>query len=165
MKNTSSIYNIAIALILLLAACAGQLQRRETVSDKRMDGENQFDPLDFIGDDTIVTGKNLERALKPDTVNNDSLALKAMETHADSTAPQDQVIFRVQIYTTKSVDDAHQYSESVKQLFPEGVNVEYQIPYYKVQVGEFDDVSQGQAFLEKVKQLGFENAWLVRIIR
>jgi hypothetical protein len=49
-------------------------------------------------------------------------------------------------------------------MFPEGVAVEYQMPYYKVQVGQFNNSADGQSFLEKVKQLGFENAWLVRII-
>lgn len=165
MRNISNIFKITLILILLAFACASHFGRRRAAVDIRTIGENQFRPLNFAGDDAIITGKHPERALNTETIKTDSLMDRALQTRVDSSGQEEQTIFRVQIYTTKLMDDAQQYSESVKLLFPEGVFVEYQMPYYKVRVGEFRNFADGQVFLNKVKQLGFENAWLVRIIR
>jgi len=97
--------------------------------------------------------------------NETSIDLDSLTRNSPGPAKIDTVLYRVQIYTTKSFDDAQEYLNTVKRLFPEGVFVEYQIPYYKVRVGEYHSAAEGEAFLDKVKQLGFENAWLVRIIR
>jgi hypothetical protein len=165
MISINNTFKFILISTLLALACAGHLQRRQAVSDSRMAGESQFEPLGFAGDDAVVTGKNPERGLKSDTSRTDSISVKITANPIDTTGQKDQTIFRVQIYTTKSMDDAQEYSQSIKQLFPEGVFVEYQIPYYKVRVGEFRNVTDGQIFLEKVKKIGFENAWLVRIVQ
>ena len=43
------------------------------------------------------------------------------------------------------------------------VTTDYRAPYYKVRVGEKSTLEEGEALLDKVKRMGFPNAWLVRI--
>ncbi len=48
-------------------------------------------------------------------------------------------------------------------MFDEVLIIDYRAPYYKVRVGETTTLAEGEALLESVKQMGFTNAWLVRI--
>ena len=165
MPTISNIYKILLAFSLSLFACAAPARKDSGIEDKRLLGEKAFDPLGFAGDDSVITGKFADRLDYLEKKNETSIDLDSLTRNSPGPAKIDTVLYRVQIYTTKSFDDAQEYLNTVKRLFPEGVFVEYQIPYYKVRVGEYHSAAEGEAFLDKVKQLGFENAWLVRIIR
>jgi hypothetical protein len=162
MTNFINICSLFLLSILLLFSCAGLRNRIQPERDIRMAAESRFDPLGFAGDDSVITGRNRMSPAQTDTIDGSANSLN-LSSQEQPNNPDDHVLFRVQVYSTKLFDDAQQYSSSIKTMFPEGVSVEYQMPYYKVQVGQFNNSADGQSFLEKVKQLGFENAWLVRI--
>lgn len=165
MKNIISICSPFILIVLFLFSCAGLRERIRPERDIRMAAEFRFDPLAFPGDDAVVTGGSGRKVTKPESTENTGLVEADSAIKTESGRVEERTVFRVQVYSTKSFDDAQQYSLSIKAMFPEGVAVDYQVPYYKVQVGQFNNSSDGQLFLEKVKQLGFENAWLVRIVQ
>ena len=165
MKNTIVIYSLFIFIVVSLLSCAGLRERIRPERDIRMAAEVRFDPISFPGDDAVVTGRSGRKVTESVSVDNPGQAASDSAIRAEADRTEERILFRVQVYSTKSFDDAQQYSSSIKAMFPEGVAVEYQVPYYKVQVGQFNNSSDGQLFLEKVKQLGFENAWLVRIVQ
>jgi hypothetical protein len=146
-------------------SCAGLRERIRPERDIRMAAEIRFDPLAFPGDDAVITGKSGRKVTESVSTDDYGRAGADSAILEESSRTTERILFRVQVYSTKSFDDAQQYSSSIKSMFPEGVAVDYQVPYYKVQVGQFNNSSDGQLFLEKVKQLGFENAWLVRIVQ
>lgn len=165
MRNIRAICSLFIIIVMSFLSCAGLRERIRPERDIRMAAEVRFDPLAFMGDDAVVTGKSGRKVTESVSADNYGQANADSVTLIESSRTAERILFRVQVYSTKSFDDAQRYSSSIKAMFPEGVTVDYQVPYYKVQVGQFKNSTDGQLFLEKVKQLGFENAWLVRIVQ
>ncbi len=162
MNPCSSICNPIILISALCLSCGTAGIGNKAARDNRLLAERWFDPLNGPADTMTIAGRYPGRGMELEVLDQpvdrpDSGSAAAIEPAGDPT-----VIFRVQIYASKSLDDAKGYVSVVENLFPEGIFIEYQAPYYKVRLGEFHDPKLGQAFLEKVKGMGFENAWLVR---
>jgi hypothetical protein len=171
MKFTRNICSILCPVAALIIACGPAIPRSSIQNDNRTAAEDRFDPLGFPGDDAVITG-NTRAASSPLGSDSVSAAGQPDRIAADSSAggdtqqmSQELEVFRVQVFASKSFDEAQQFAANIKNLFPEGVFVEYQMPYYKVRVGEFITPEEGESFLDEVKQLGFKNAWLVRVFR
>jgi len=170
MRHIINTFSSFLIVLALLPGCGGRLHQAAVEKDRRTTAENRFDPLGFPGDDAVITGqgKSSKGSVQPEldfsAPDNPDQAHPAYGVQPDSEAEQAAVIFRVQVFASKSFDEAQQFASDIEQLFPEGVFVEYQTPYYKVRVGEFYEPDEGEAFLDFVKQLGFKNAWLVRVI-
>jgi len=72
-------------------------------------------------------------------------------------------VFAVQVFASKSSEEAGDFEKSIAPLFDENTTTDYKPPYYKVRVGSCSNLEEAEALLEKVKALGFRDAWLVRI--
>ena len=165
MRNINNICKYYLLLAFILTSCGAPASRTGVVQDKRMKAERKFDPVGDTRDKDIITGRHSSRLNAHASGNADSLVLEKEQQIEPSSDDTLTILFRVQVYASKSVDEANQYAASIKELFPEGIFVEYQAPYYKVRVGGFHKASDGDLYLERVKQLGFDNAWLIRVAR
>jgi hypothetical protein len=169
MRPIINIFKLLIAGLILLTGCAGRLHKASVEKDRRTTAEGRFDPLGFPGDDAVITGQGKSSKMPVQAEHDLSMPDNSDQfsspsgNQPDTETASATVIFRVQVFASKSFDEAQQFASDIEQLFPEGVFVEYQTPYYKVRVGEFYDPDEGEAFLDFVKQLGFKNAWLVRV--
>jgi hypothetical protein len=171
MKNIRNISRLSIALIIFGLSCTPGVHRSAVEQDRRTADEDRFDPLGFPGDDAVVTGR-YETPSADQSGENDVELTQPDDTISDYNnqtdsmrAEQSVEVFRVQVFASKSFDEAQQFAANIDAMFPEGVYVEYQMPYYKVRVGEFFTPDEGEAFLDNVKRMGFKNAWLVRVIK
>jgi len=171
MKSIRNIYKWFPALLIIIWGCGTGVHKSSLNEDPRTKAESRFDPLGFPGDNAIITGKNHQAQPPPKIDQNQSAAQQngpavAVEqsAHIEETEAL-SVIFRVQVFATKSFDEAQEYAANIEALFPQGVFVEYQMPYYKVRVGEFSEPEAGEDFLDFVKEMGFKNAWLARVIQ
>lgn len=168
MANINNIFKLILIFLVIWGGCVPRSPRPDISKDKRTDAEHRFEPLGFIGDDEIITGKNIQADISEAEEPVDSSAKPLLITNPayDSTEiEQPIIIFRVQIFASKSFDEAQEFAAEIESLFPEGVFVEYQVPYYKVRLGEFFDPDEGETFLGEVKELGFKKAWLVRVVQ
>jgi hypothetical protein len=171
MKNIRNICSVILVITVLISGCAPGVHRSTVEKDKRTAAEDRFDPLGFPGDDAVITG-NHRTALSTSTGETELAIINPADSSNDSTSQGDMLqpdqtfeVFRVQVFASKAFDEAQQFAANIQNLFPEGVFVEYQMPYYKVRVGEFITPEEGESFLDEVKQLGFKNAWLVRVFK
>ncbi len=72
--------------------------------------------------------------------------------------------FSVQIFASKSNTEAKEFKNSVSSQFAsDEIRIDYQAPYYRVCVGRSSDFEQAEELLKKVNDMGFPQAWLVRI--
>ena len=171
MININNIFKLTLVFFIFIGGCNTRLHRSDAQSDKRTRAEKRFDPLGFYGDDDVITGggrlsdkpvedkQGVVEADRPEMLTEFDDSTQAMDIDLSI------VVFRVQVFASKSFDEAQEFALEIESLFPKGVFVEYQAPYYKVRVGEFYDSDEGEYFLEDVKRLGFRNAWLVRVIQ
>ncbi len=171
MRSILNIYKIALVILILSIACGPAMQRSSVDRDERTKAEHRFDPLDFPGDNAVITGKSHQSqpSSLPDNVSGGEVQVdepvEVEENNGSVDTTQQMVVFRVQVFASKAFDEAQQFASDIEGMFPEGVFVEYQMPYYKVRVGEFFSPEEGEVFLDEVKQIGFKNAWLVRVLQ
>jgi len=165
-----NIYKLLFASVLVaVLTCAVPAKRGDAPSDPRTAAEDRLNPVGFPGDDEVITGRQGpadKHGHISDTASVGTQGVESDETGSPERVEERQkAVFRVQVFASKSFDEAQGFAKQIEHIFPEGVFVEYQPPYYKVRVGEFRDSDQGERYLERVKRLGFENAWLVRVIK
>lgn len=71
--------------------------------------------------------------------------------------------FRVQIIATDDIDDANKMNTEVAQLFPNHrTYVNFEPPFYKVKVGDFDENSLADDMRFKLRQMGYSESKVVR---
>ncbi len=171
MRNILSISKYISLVLIFMIACGPAMQRSGVEKDERTEAEGRFDPLGFPGDDAVITGKSkqITPSEQPEIAEDIQVELDEPEQLEEIALGPDtshqMVVFRVQVFASKDFDEAQQFASDIQSMFPEGVFVEYQMPYYKVRVGEFYSPEEGEVFLDEVKQIGFKNAWLVRVLQ
>ena len=163
MNRFRNIYNLSLLLLAVSLSCGTPGIGKKADLDGRLGAERWFNPLSHPRDTVLVTGQNPHRGIESDPAKPSKLFSDTAFTAAPDSIKENGETFSVQIYASKSLDDAKEYTSVIGNLFPEGVFIEYHVPYYKVRLGEFYSPRSGQAFLDRVKQMGFENAWLVRV--
>lgn len=171
MKSIRNIFNFYLVFLIVISGCGTSVHKSSLYEDQRTKAERRFDPLGFPGDNAVITGQNNQTAQTQKTEQNQPVdqpyelsAAGEQSASAEEIEPS-AVLFRVQVFATKSFDEAQEFAANIEALFPEGVFVEYQMPYYKVRVGEFFEPEGGEDFLDYVKEMGFKNAWLVRVLQ
>ncbi len=130
----------------------------DDIEDRRTAKETRYNLMGFHGDDSVITA---DVSAADDTVREESDMIPFPEY-----AVEDEEIteaFSVRLFASKSSEEAENFKLEVESLFDEIVIIDYKAPYYKVRVGETYTLLEGETLLEKVKQMGFNNAWLVRI--
>ncbi len=70
--------------------------------------------------------------------------------------------YRVQIFASNTNDGAEKIASDARFKFTERVYVEYDPPYYKVRIGDYQNRSDAEILREKAKNLGFADAWIVQ---
>lgn len=127
--------------------------------DRRVSGEREFDPLGFEDDTLIVTREALNREGPPESGEIRSGSGKRVGSEA--TSPQ--TVYRVQIFMTKYPELASVKAQEAEAIFSAQVYIDFEAPYYRVRLGDFDTLERGEEFLLQVRQSGYQDAWLVRI--
>ncbi|MBA7601034.1 hypothetical protein ES703_08099 [subsurface metagenome] len=70
--------------------------------------------------------------------------------------------YRVQIFASSTNEGANKVASEARFKFTERVYVEYDVPYYKVRVGDYKNRSDVEILREKAKNLGYGDAWIVQ---
>ncbi len=70
--------------------------------------------------------------------------------------------FRVQVLLTKDIDEASGVKAAVARYLPEEwVYIVYDLPYYKVRVGNYAERESANESARKLVSHGFSNSWVV----
>ncbi len=164
MKNTKNIFKTALPLLLLAVLWVVSCTRytgpdsRHAIEDRRTTRESRYNLLGFSGDDDVVTA---DVPAVNDTLREGSDLISFPEYTAGE--EDVQVVFSVQVFASKSSEEAEEFEYSIAPMFDEEVRTDYKPPYYKVRIGRCAGLEEAEALLEKVKEMNFPNAWLVRI--
>ena len=113
--------------------------------------EPTFNPSDYDPDITILKQREQER--------HDAIAASAVVATA---LPETIPGFRVQVLFTQEIDEANLVRDTLSTVLPDDwTYIVYDVPYYKVRVGNFPDRPSANQVLKKLTGLGYTDAWIV----
>lgn len=113
--------------------------------------ERTFNPSEYDLDVSIV--KRIENDQRLDSEIKSLLIPAIPETISG---------FRIQLFFTQEIEEANKLKDSIEQQLSDVWSyVVYDLPYYKVRVGDFVDRSSANVMLRKILSIGYKDAWIV----
>ena len=70
-------------------------------------------------------------------------------------------VFRIQLAMIDTYSDARRALGVAQEIFDQPVTLDYEVPYYKLRVGEFASRKEAESYQQKVKGAGYANAWVM----
>jgi hypothetical protein len=150
----------AIFLLLLAVGCSPSKRvsekAQEPVKEKKLplaQYEATLNPADY--DEEIETVQNAHAEER----NRGQLNIPK-----DSTVVQEEMVqgFRIQIFSSSSVDDANAAKNTATGRFPhDSVYIVFDPPVYKVRVGDFVNRYDANQRLPEFVDKGYRDAWIV----
>ena len=157
MKIFQFIFTITI-LSLLIAGCSPREVVREDeediFADELRDYEREFDPSKYNAPFVIQIEEDEEEEtrIEPERI---------PETEEPET-PEYIQGFRIQLYSTSDMEAAQDVHDFADSLFTDQwVYVVYEVPFYKVRLGDFETRPQANRILAHVIDAGFRDSWIV----
>ncbi len=72
--------------------------------------------------------------------------------------------YRVQIFSSKKFGESRHAKMVAEEIFDRPVFLDYEVPYYKIRVGNFASREKAEEYQQRVKSSGYKNAWIVVVI-
>lgn len=153
----SSLLPLVLAALALLWGCgsaersAPRTSATPTLKEFLAESERSFRPADF--DPPVETLKTENRAFTEAPTVPGLTAPVAAETTAG---------FRVQVLLTQEIDRATATRDTLASEIPdEWVYLTFDLPYYKVRVGNYLDRESAGRCVQRLVSLGYADAWIV----
>jgi len=70
--------------------------------------------------------------------------------------------FRVQILATRYFEYADSLAISISKRITDSVYVEFEVPNYKVRVGDFINRDSAESLQQELLNMGYKSAWILR---
>ena len=107
-------------------------------------------PDQFPVNKAIDTSKNLQ-------------SFKAHQQISRDTAMGPNEVYRIQIYNSNTYGPALKEFNVANEVFDGNVWLDYEVPYYKIRVGNFQTREEAEQYLQTAKDAGYPEAWVVRV--
>jgi hypothetical protein len=156
---------IMLVAALTLVSCAlRRVEPQESKPGEKTITGPPFDPLANPTDRAIVPEEYpvapVQLAQATDTM--------AMPGNVDSTAVDTtsapSEVYRVQVFTSRLYTEASREKAIAEEIFNLPVYLDYEVPYYKLRVGDFTTRGEAEDMLPEIKAIGYRNAWVARVI-
>jgi hypothetical protein len=149
--------------ILLLSSC---ISIRTNVfpqkpEDPRTKEKKNFDP--WKGEEkqeVVITKRALEEKLETSTSITQSFGFdnSASGGKINLEGLSYKARFRTQVFASIFPEEAYRKADSLRNIYPESVYVQFKYPYYKMRIGDFENRAEAEYFLEKLRQGGYTQA-------
>lgn len=155
-------------LILAFGCRPAAVSKEKSQAKKKISENSLFNPLELSSDTIIVPEANplnadlFGESVKTDigiTVQRDSLKNTLIEP-VDSLNSQ---TFRIQLFSSKVYGASRQEFLIAEEIFDRNVYLDYEVPYYKIRVGDFSNREDAEIYLLKVRTSGYSDAWVVAV--
>jgi len=170
MKTGSNIYSLVLVAALVLATIGCQPAQRigaekPAVADSTV--SRGFTPFEFASDDEIIPAKyprdgrivgHTDFVLPDSLAGDSSMVLVDVPDEIDTVYNQ---VFKVQLFTSKVYGEARHAVKVAEEIFDRPVSIDYEVPYYKVRVGQFSDRDEAERYAQRAKGAGYSLVWVV----
>ena len=69
--------------------------------------------------------------------------------------------YRIQVAISQDENDLIDIKEKLELTIEEKIYIKFELPNYKLRIGNFDSRKKAEAYRNKVIQLGYRSAWVV----
>ncbi len=178
MKTKRNIYSSICVLIciLIIVGCKPKSQvvtsethQKETLHNSEK--SNKLNLLDLPADrkviplehpkNGIISGSAL--IIEAEPVKSDTI-FQLIENIPNEIDSLNSLAYRVQIFSSKKFGESRQAKLVAEEIFDRPVFLDYEVPYYKIRVGNFSNRDKAEEYQQRVKSSGYKNAWVVVVI-
>jgi hypothetical protein len=159
-----------VSLTALVAGCSKFGRAREEVTTRPREAAvdtRRFDPLELPQDTMIVPlrGVSAGQAISQHraAVSKAGSGRTGITTIAGDTMYSQ--VFRVQLVTCGTYGEGRTALRVAEEIFDQPVYMDYDVPYFKVRVGDFATRGQADAYQRKATAAGYTNAWVVAVTK
>ncbi len=156
---------ILLAALTLTSCALRRVGPQETKPEEKTQSGPPFDPLATATDRAIVPEEYPVVSARPVQASDSMATLANMNPAAnDTTAVEPSEVYRVQIFTSRLYTEASREKAIAEEIFNLPVYLDYEVPYYKLRVGDFTTRGEAEDMLPEIKAIGYRNAWVARVI-
>lgn len=130
--------------------------------------ELRFDPLGLDRDRNIIA--EVYRDSIESSTPEDSAGLSDSALATDSAGSADLFVdvaydtYRIQLFNSRVFTEASLEMEIAKEIFDYTATLDYEVPYFKVRLGDFSERKAAETYLRKfVKPAGYPDGWVTRV--
>jgi hypothetical protein len=161
MNRLAGTYSI-LAGVLMVAISAFGVDKKPSkpVATARVAppvGAPAVDPLGLPADLELITTKSPQAGVIG------TGTPKTGEATAAGTLKVSTLVFRVQIYTAQGFADARKAAQVAEEIFDQPVHIDYEIPNFKVRVGDFAMREDANDYRRLALSMGYANPWVVSV--
>ena len=171
--STCSLLTVVLVLVLPTACTRPPAETSESpeIRTEASLESRGFDPLELPRDREVVPAKypregsiagRLGSPATGSIQSQGNLLFKGDEPHQRIDSGNSQV-YRVQIFTGLVHGEAYQIARVAEEIFDQPVYVDYEVPNYKVRVGDWINRDDAERYRQKARVVGYTNAWVVMV--
>ncbi len=163
-----TLFMLCLFVLSGLFACKGTFEPpsedKPEVSEKAEKPQKKMshDPLGLKQDNLIVPQEYPLRAKNAiDSIRGDAVVIPTGDSIQFPTGAYDS--YRIQLFTSKEYGPAFREMNVASEVFDQKVWFDYEVPYYKVRVGDFLIRMDAERYLPAAQEAGYKTAWVVKV--
>jgi hypothetical protein len=152
---------------LLFASCSVRETGRTAPDEETPSAGPPFDPLATATDREVVPEVYpIQTAYVSEA--GDSLVevrdvtYDILDSSASALNPRE--VYRIQIFTSRLYTEANRELALAEEIFNLPVHLDYEVPYYKLRVGDFSSRVEAEDMLPEIRAIGYRDAWVARVV-
>lgn len=157
-----------IMIALLTVSCSVREGGREVLEEEPSTTGPLFDPLASSADREVIPEVYpIQVAYLPESGDSlvEPLDISYEEFDSTSSAVGPRELYRVQIFTSRLYTEANRERALAEEIFNFPIHLDYEVPYYKLRVGDFHTRAEAEDMLSEIRAIGYRSAWVARVIK
>lgn len=154
----------ASLFLLLISGCRGSFDRpgKEETAEGRPSRKTLHEPMGMPEDYENVPAE-YPLAMASDSAADSAGSPTIPSSDSADSARTSYESYRIQLFTSNTYGPAVREMNIAWEVFDREVHLDYEVPYYKVRVGDFATRDDAEKYLPAAKEAGYRNAWVVRV--
>ena len=69
--------------------------------------------------------------------------------------------YRIQVMISENLEDLIEVKNNLEKIIKEKIYIQFELPNYKLRVGNFSNRKKAELYLSKIIRLGYKSAWII----
>jgi len=69
--------------------------------------------------------------------------------------------YRIQVMISENQEDLIEVKNNLEKIIKEKIYIQFELPNYKLRVGNFSNRKKAELYLSKIIRLGYKSAWII----